>query len=271
MSWIIDQDLHWTEHYVEHGFAVIKRAFGPEFIEPALDEVKRLLDTELPPREWTSESHARRIPCNESMEVLPRIYDQPGVRDIIDTMFGDSREWNGERKFQLFVSAYNEKAEAKLSPAGHIDFVQCPVPIFGSGFMFQASLIDAEPFSGNLTIYPGTHRLIQKALIEDPDRRYPPDLRHLLVAEPFEFVGEAGDVIVFHHLVGHGGNHSHARNRTPRIVLHCQGLRNAWLNEVEPATPNLSPWQRSLACNGAYRVRRDEEEMMTEYYRSKAA
>ena len=41
MSWKIDQSLHWTDHYVEHGFAVIKHAFEPEFIEPAMDEAVR--------------------------------------------------------------------------------------------------------------------------------------------------------------------------------------------------------------------------------------
>lgn len=270
MSWNIDQKLHWTDHYVEYGFAVIKNAIGPEFIEPAMSEVKHLLKTDLPPQRWTKAAgHTVHLPYDGSnMTVLPQVYDQPGLRNIIDTMFGSPDQWNGTRAFQLFVSSYDEAAAAAISSRGHIDFVRCPVPIFGSGFMFQASLIDAEPFSGNITIYPGTHKTVQKALIEDPDRQYPQDLQPLLDAEPFEFVAEAGDVLVFHHLVGHAGNNNHAANRTPRVVIHGQGLRKEWLRELEPSQ-HLSPWQRSLATNGAYRTRRDEEQMMMEHYRER--
>lgn len=270
MSWTLDQNLHWTDHYVEYGFAVIKGAIGPEFIEPAMEEVKQLLKTDLPPQQWTKAAgHTVHIPYDGSnMTVLPQVYDQRGLRDVIDMMFGSPEQWNGERAFQLFVSSYDETAQAQLSSRGHLDFVRCPVPIFGSGFMFQAALIDAEPFSGNISIYPGSHKAVQRALIEEPDRQWPVDLGQHLEVEPWEFVAEAGDILIFHHLVGHAGNVNHAANRTPRVVIHGQGLRDEWLSELDP-TQDLSPWQRSLATNGAYRTIRDEEQMMMEYNRTR--
>jgi hypothetical protein len=268
----LDRTLHWTDHYVEYGFAVIEGAVGPEFIKPAREEVQRLLETDLPPQQWPKAAgHTVHRPYDgANMTVLPQVYDQPGVRRMIDTMFGSAQAWNGERAFQLFVTAYNPEAEARLSPRGHIDFVRSPVPIFGSGFMFQLALMDSEPFSGNLTIYPGTHKAIQKALMEDPQRQYPQDLAQLLECEPFEFVAKAGDMIVFHHLVGHDGNDNHAAGRTPRVVLHAQGLRDEWLRGIDPAQPDLSVWERSLATNGAYRARCDEEQMVREAHRQRA-
>jgi hypothetical protein len=180
------------------------------------------------------------------------------VRAVIDTMFGQADSWNGARDFQLFVHGYDPQAEARLCPRGHLDFVNCTVPILGSGFMFQVSLIDSEPFSGNITIYPGSHTSVQAALIEEPTREYPDDLDHLLAGEPYEFVAEAGDMLLFHHLVGHSGNPSHAAGQTPRVVLHCQACCHNWLDSIDPATA-ASPWELSLATNGAYTCVRDEK------------
>lgn len=266
MSFQVDSSLHWTDHYVEHGFAVVKGAARPAFVEEALAEVRQLGGAEKPLSEWRKgDAVAGHHPYNGSnFDVLPRVYDEPGVRDVIDTMFGSPDEWNGERTFQLFVTAYDPDAEAKLSPQGHIDFVRCPIPVMGSGFMFQLSLVDSERFSGNITIYPGTHRDVQRRVIDNPAWRYPTDAGELPQVEPFEFVAEAGDMLLFHHLVLHNGNSNHAANRTPRVVIHGQGLRDAWLREVDPATAR-SPWERSLAVSGHYRAPRDEEVMMREH------
>ena len=269
MTWQIDRSLHWTDHYVEYGFAKIDRAVGPEFTEPALAEVRRILGHENRPlNEWTSENTPTRSPVPvDTLDVLPKVYDQPGVRDMLATMFGALKDWNGERKFQLFLSAYDEKAQQVVRPTGHIDFVNTPVPVFGSGFVFQVSLVKSEPFSGNLSLYPGTHKVVQRTVMENPDFQYPKDLQHLIRAEPFEFVAEPGDIVLFHHLVGHGGNSNHATHRSPRVTLHCQGLRRQWLREIDPADCN-STWARSLATNGPYRARADEEQTILDYQKA---
>jgi hypothetical protein len=267
MTFTIDSKLSWTDHYVEHGFAVIKGAVGPGFIEPALAEVCELMGNNLPPDQWTIANTAQRSPrpVNE-LRFLPQIYDQPCIKNIFEGMFGSASQWDGQRLFQLFVSPFSPDAKAEISPMGHIDFVDAPVPIFGSGFMFQVSLVQSEPFSGNITIYPGSHKLVQRALAEDPERRYPADLQQYLECEPFEFVAEPGDVLLFHHLVGHAGNANHAAGRSPRVVLHCQGNRKTWMRELNPKKPGLTPWERSLAFIGRpYRTRFDELEWITDF------
>lgn len=262
----------WTLHYVEHGFAHLRAVVGDPFLRDALTEVQAMLGHNLPPEQWTSANTPCRSkkPMSE-MPVLTSVYDQPGIRRMIDVMFGSGEHWNGERAFQLFINPYNPDAKQELAPEGHLDFVESPIPVLGSGFMFQVSLVESEPFSGNLTIYPGTHKLVQGALAENPDLKYPSDLRPLMTAEPYEFVAQPGDVLLFHHLVGHNGNHSHATNRRPRLTLHCQGLRKTWLQAVDPADPALSPWERSLAFTGGpYRVRRDELEWIMEFRKAQA-
>jgi hypothetical protein len=275
MTFAIDRSMHWTDHYVEYGFAVIKGVVGDEFIKPALDEIRRVIKHEnIPFNQWEKGKTPTRQPNGiKEFPFCHTIYDQPGIRSIIDTMFGSPDEWNGERAFQLFITPFDPEAKAELSKGHHIDFVRTPIPIFGSGFMFQVSLIKSEPFSGNITLLPGTHKTVQRLLVENPERQWPTDPIVDAVfqdVEPFEFVAEPGDVCVFHHLVGHAGNNNHAANRTPRIALHCQGLRKQWLRELDPADPTLSPWQRSLAFTGGpYRTVRDEEEWIVNYQKTR--
>ena len=274
MAFSIDNKLQWTEHYVEHGFCVIKGVVGRDFIDPALEEIQGSLDHDLPLHQWDINNTPRRHQvATSAYQHLPKIYDQPGIRDIFKTMFAPSHRWNGERHFQVFISPYQEDIDMPVLPGvGHIDFVKCPIPIFGSGFMFQVSLVKTEPFSGNITIYPGTHKKVQRALADNPDLQYRTDpiFEELLRAEPFEYVAEPGDVLLFHHLVGHQGNVNHAAGRSPRVALHCQANCEQWLRELDPADENLSPWERSLTFTGGrYRTRRDEEEWIREFAKTR--
>jgi len=268
--------MHWTDHYVEYGYAVIPGAVDANFVKAAQAEAERIVNSNLPPDQWTTENLGgkRNVPYDAAagnMLVLPQVYDQPGFRNIIDTMFGSPEQWIGDRKFILFVSPYDPAAKQTIADNGHLDFVNCPIPTLGSGFMFQVVLRDNEPFSGNITIYPGTHKHVQRIVMEDPKMQYPPIIAKLPKVKPFEFVGKAGDVMIFHHIVLHEGNANHAANRSPRMVIHGQALRKTWLEAIDPAAPDLSPWERSLAHNGRWRPPQNEQIMMETHYAERRA
>ena len=267
----IDDSMHWTDHYVEYGFAVVPQTVGAPWLEKARAEVARLVGSDSPPHEWSVATvpHRKSAFVHETfdganMTFLPTLYDEPGVRSVLDTMFGSPARWSGDRLFGLFVSMFDP--DAGPPPGPHLDFANSPIPILGSGFMFQLSLVDTEPGSGNLLVYPGTHKGVIKALIENPDLQYPQNLQDLLEEEPYEFVAKAGDMILFHHLVGHGSSYNRTKGIPPRMVLHGQGTRDKWLTEVDAARPDLSPWERSLAVAGSYQDTRGEEKIMRDHY-----
>lgn len=276
MSHKIDHSLHWTEHYVEHGFAVVEKAVEPQWIELAMREVARLLNTDLPPHAWSVDTisvlrnHILRLHFDaQHMSVLPGAFDQPGVRAVFDTMFGARNKQSDDRVFRLFVTTFN--ADAKPRPVAHLDFVSCPIPVLGSGFVFQLSLVDSEANGGNMLVYPGTHKRVLKALIENPELRYPRDLQPLLDVEPYEFVARAGDMLLVHHLVGHSSSFNRAAHHAPRVVIHGQAARDEWLTEIDAAMPGLSPWERSLAVAGSYRDARNEKQIMLDYWQQRKA
>jgi len=294
----VEPDLHWTDHYARYGFAIVPDVLDAEYIGEAQDEVCRLVGTGLPFDQWTaenvpitsgsglvdvskSEEHRRRqrdrlddsgyhagiihwsSRGGDDTPVLNRVYDQPRVRAAIDEMFGSSDLFNDERTISLFIKPYDSNATRALNPVGHVDFVKKPIPIFGSGTIFQVSLVDKEPFGGNISVFPGTHRLVQKCLMENPDWQYPTNWEDIPMEEPFEFVPAAGDMIFIHHLVAHAGNQ--CCTRMPRVSLHCGAFQDEWVTEVDPAQAGLSPLLRSLTPNGKYKVPFNEEEKIRAY------
>jgi len=271
MRFEIDTSMHWTDHYVEHGFAVIKDLVDRAWIEEAFARVRQKIGTDLPPNEWNTQtvdcdSSGRIMMDASAVEYLDTVYDDPGLRSMIDTMFGNPAEWSGERLTRAFVSVYNPEAKQEIDPIGHIDFVRTRAPMLGSGFMFFVSLVKTEPFSGNLTLYPGTHKPIQKKMLDDPDWVYSgaDSLRFIERVPPYEFVADPGDVVLFHHLVCHAGNLNHATGRSPRVCVHAQALRNEWGRDIDPAAGPLSPWERSLTVNGPVHLAYDEKAMFVQ-------
>ena len=278
MTFQIDESLHWTEHYVRHGFAVVRGLVDRGFCEEAFAEVSNMVGDERPatesskydgdklddpmsrPARWHRPffEDPGRTGLTPQNSVLERLFERPSLRAAIDEMFGDAQAWDGVRNYYIFLNSYDPDSEAKLEPTGHIDF-KVPTPILYRGFTFQIALLDTEPFSGNTTIFPGTHMSVQRMLMADPDQRMTSQAKTEIDAvDPYEFVAGVGDVLFMHHLVYHEANPSHSLNRKPRLGIHAEAFRTRWLTEVDPDDSDLSPWQRSLALNGPYRVQRDE-------------
>ncbi|MAE62915.1 MAG: hypothetical protein CMJ18_01475 [Phycisphaeraceae bacterium] len=278
MTFQIDERLPWTEHYVRYGFAVVRGLVDRGFCDEALAEVRRVVDDDRPVTRWVKRDgdglndpsaspgqwhyaffqDPGRTGMTPQNPVLETLYDQPRLRAAIDEMFGDARAWDRVRNYYIFLNPFAPHGEAKLEPAGHIDF-RVPTPILYRGFTFQIALLDTEPFSGNTTIFPGTHVPVQRMLMDEADRDLTQQAEtDVDTVEPYEFVAGAGDVLFMHHLVYHSGNVSHSPNCRPRLGLHAEAFRARWLTEVDPGDPDLSPWQRSLALNGPFIAQRDE-------------
>lgn len=258
-------DAQWTDNYIRDGFVILKGLVDREFCEQALNRVREIVNNDLPFNEWTTANapilHQPFFKGYTAAEpMLDQIFEQPRLLAAIETMFGGTGRWNQKRNYALFLKPYDPDATAQLAPRGHVDFPNQIIPILYCGFAMQLAVLDSEPFSGNITFFPGTHRLVQKALMENPDLRLPELIDTIPLPEPVEFVAEAGDVAFYHHLLMHEGNSSHAAGRIPRVVLTGEVFCDKWLDKVDPAQPDLSPWERSLALNGYYEETRSEVE-----------
>lgn len=263
MTFQIDPELDWTDHFVEHGFAVAKGLIDPEFCKEAVERIKVLVDDPRPLEQWTTEKPGifHEEFRGQSDPVLRKIYEQPRLLDAIATMHGGPEHWNRQETFYFFVKPYEPDVATREGVNGHIDFGKQHIPIFYRGFAMFILLADNEPCSGNTIAWPGSHRSIQKKLIADPTMQQPSEYLDEMQRHQsglYEFVGEAGDVMFTHHLLFHSGSDSYSANRIPRIALVCDAWRDQWVTEIDPATPDLAPWLRSLSLNGAYKTIYDE-------------
>jgi hypothetical protein len=283
MGFQIDKSMHWAEHFVEYGFCVIKGALSQDFCKQGIAQFAKALGTDLPPQRWTTEeldvkhSHGRvTLRTDELQSYLDSVYDQPGIRDMFATMFGSIDNWNGQRAAGPFLCLFDPANKREVMEWGHVDFLRVRIPVIGNAFVFQSSLIDTEPFSGNITIYPGWHKIVQKRLLDDPTFWYADDgdehaewCRLVPKTEPYEFVAEAGDVLLMQHLVGHAGNSNAATNHTPRVAIHSQAIMKQWVNEIDPADPTLCPYHRSMAHNGHIKLPYNEADVQAAAYKAR--
>ncbi len=255
MTAVVDSTLTWTEHYVKYGFAHVSGLVSRSFCEDGVARVRQLLKTDLPLNQWEYGPFPRLYTPyfeggNEPDEVFGRVFEEPLLCEAIEEMFGGHGHWDRMKNYYLFFTPFNPNAKQSLSPQGHIDFPGQCVPILYRGFTFQVLMADNEKYGGNLTLYPGTHKIVQKTIIDQPLIHFNNGMMDLPSPAPVEFVGKAGDVCFMHHLIFHSGNENAANHRTPRIALHAEAFRQEWLRTIEPSKPGLSPWERSLALNG---------------------
>src|SRR5436190_4227984 len=105
MTTLPEPKLHWTDHYVKYGFAVVSGLLDRDFLDAAMGEVRRLVGNGLPLEQWTIDNvpnHLGNMDGGEHTSILRCIYDQPRLRAAIDSMFGSPDQFNDNRLFKLF-------------------------------------------------------------------------------------------------------------------------------------------------------------------------
>ncbi|MCE9589308.1 MAG: hypothetical protein K8S99_02155 [Planctomycetes bacterium] len=264
----IDTSIPWHEHFVKYGFAVLRDQVDRAWAKQALERVRDHtigVGRDLPFEQWTT----RNVRLDDTKPVpgdplLDSVYDQPKLRDIMTTLYGTPEVgaptgWNGQRAYGIFLTPFDPDVKPVQLWGGHIDFGGNLIPLFGNAFVMQVALHDTEPHGGNITITPGSHKLVQKRAIDDRLTQYPYDFEDFPFTEPYEFVARAGDVLLMHHLSFHTGNPCCGATRRPRIALHCQVQRTTFLTRADPNDATNPPWVRSFTLNGFIEDPDDEQ------------
>ena len=287
MAFELDTTIHWTEHYVRHGFCVIRSVVDRAFCDRGIAVLQKAMKTQLPPEKWSTETlkdvkhSAGRVPLPDAEVVAycKSVCDEKPFRELLNTMHGGPQHVSDERAAHMFVCVFDPNNKPEVASNGHVDFVRVRIPIIGNACTFQVSLVKTERYSGNITIYPGLHKKVQKRLLEEPGFWYGENeteerKRWLELAgniEPYEFIANPGDVLFFHHLVGHAGNVNAAPNRLPRVAIHGQAIRADWPSVIDPNKQGISPWERSLAQNGPINLGFDERAVQAAAYAERRA
>lgn len=109
------------------------------------------------------------------------------------------------------------------------------------------------PYAGNLTVWPGTHRIYERYFRESGPRALLRGMPDVELPEPVQITGKAGDVVLAHYQLAHGiaGNASpHIRyavffrlSHTDHDSMHWESMTDIWrewagMRELAGATAN---------------------------------
>ena len=224
--WALDSSLDWTEHYLRHGFCLLRGLLDPAAVDAALADVQRLVGDPRPILEWTAECRGQRYSVHYGGEApaIDALFDQPKLAAALAQLFGargfslgSSSPGDADRRhFSLWINPYDADARPRLQKFGHIDSGRPD-----RAMAVQIALAPTSAFSGNTTYFPGSHQTMFRWLRDNPDPSWPGGTYHQVPREqpPWEFIAQAGDVVFAHQLVLHAGNVSHAQDRRPRIAI----------------------------------------------------
>ncbi|HET9959974.1 MAG TPA: hypothetical protein VFQ61_36025 [Polyangiaceae bacterium] len=247
-------DLDFEAHYVEHGFAILKRAVEPALCAELLDAVRHWIGESRPLEEWTSDAPGQKymVAYWGAYSAFDRLFEHPVINGHLADLFGrcgyqyqsTAENQPDRRRLALWVNPFDAEARPRLNRFGHIDS--------GSpyrGLSFQVCVADTEAHSGNTSFFPGSHVPAHLAVLNNPDLAKSPGgiLAHVPSGiDPFEFVAEAGDVALVHHGLVHSGNPSHSKRRRPRIALRIEVFPEHPISVLDPSDPGRSAWERSF-------------------------
>ena len=238
----------------DEGYLVLPGVVPERLLAPGDAEINALVAQNPPPADaGSAPSYSRppgRLPaCDAALR------DSPAIR-LAEALVSPRTLDHGHHHIQV---ALNIPPSADRPGAPHIDGHR-PEQARPDSFTMLAGvyLVDeSAPDSGNLWVWPGSHRVHERVFREQGPAALLATSGHgcFLAAppqygEPVQVLANRGDLLLAHFLLGHniGPNTS---NRTRRIVyyrLSCPGHASRWADTFTAALTEYGPVRRALGA-----------------------
>ncbi|MEU7019391.1 hypothetical protein ABZ990_01855 [Streptomyces sp. NPDC046203] len=206
------------DEFTERGFVVIPQAVPGELLDRANRRVDGLVAGQ-PPEAGKAGPHFYFLETKEEEDLLAPLTGGPA--------FGYTEELAGPGTLEVprqVQVALNIPPFSHRPGIPHIDAANAePVddPEFGTFTMLAGVLLTDQlaEDSGNLWVWPGTHRTHAAYFREHGTGTYcayPP----IPLPEPEQITGRAGDLLLAHYLLGHNIGGNFASDRTRRMLYY---------------------------------------------------
>ncbi len=223
-----------TEHdLVEFGlsgYLVLPRVVPPDAVARANDEVDRIVAASPPPNGYVGQHFY--WPTSEGSPTLYELVHDAGIAEQATELVSPNRV---EIAFDQTQIALNIPVFSHRPGGPHLDGYADDRPVPATFSMLAAVLLtnQASESCGNLWVWPGTHRAHATYFRErgatafNEARGYPP----IAWPEPVQVLGEAGDVLLAHYLLGHNIGGNYESDQTRRALywrLRVEGHQDRW-------------------------------------------
>lgn len=194
----------------ENGYTVLRNAIPPILIKNSLRAINHSLGEGLPKEDiqtFRSQSYCKEL---KGTPVVSDLVNKTPIRDIAESAIGGGKVkpvTGGQLALRFPVM---KDPPPKLHM--HLDGMPTPhngVPKDGKFHNFTMLVVVLlsrleGPYSGNFTVWPGTHRKYQDFFQEHGAEYFLNDgLPPIEYPEPVQITGEPGDVVLVHYQVAH--------------------------------------------------------------------
>ena len=232
------------EHFVDHGFLVVEDLLGPDELEALNLAVEDAVARGLEGYEWGSSQRLHNL--HERYPAVRELWLHPKVTRLLDLIFDAPA-----RPCQSLTYVFGSQQDH------HQDTIH--LTPFPAGYMcgVWTALEDVQPSSGELVVYPGTHRLprIYRQTVDLPPvvdgdwtsfgdkvvTRWKQMLDDLAVA-PQVYQPKAGTVLIWHENLMHAGSVREDLTKSRKsIVCHyfAEGVVGYYDSSATPGAMHL--------------------------------
>jgi len=230
-------------HFLEHGYVVVKNAVPPETLLAALAALEA--------GAYSGSVGGADYRAVQGEAVSACITDT--AHEAIAELFGAGRPFDRVRHGDDMPRPYKPGADWP-APRAHIDDDYPTLMPNGWAVGLFVFLTPVRPHGGAFVVFPGSHRRYQEALAATPGGILGAVAGRDLAGDPEEFLAEPGDILLFHHLLGHTGSENVADPRTRHALLsrwHPQGriVPGAGAGEATIEKANSGAALGTFACD----------------------
>jgi hypothetical protein len=209
-------------HFYEQGYALVPNAVPRERVDAALRAINHSLGEGMDPAKLATFRAQSYCPELQKDAVITDLYNGTPVRGLVESLTGAGqiRAIASGQIALRFPAAPGAPGAAPRQPVPHLDGMYTPtngVPqgrIMSFTMLVGVALSDVdEPFAGNLTVWPGTHRLYERYFRERGPEALLQGMPDVPLPEPVHLTARAGDAMLCHYELAHTA----APNHSPHV------------------------------------------------------
>ncbi len=197
------------EHFHEHGYVLVPQVIPTATLNAALRAINHSLGEGIDPAKLATFRSQSYCPELQRQPVITDLYNGTPVRELVESLIGAGRVRlvaGGQIALRFPIAP----GTAPRRPVPHLDGMYTPtngVPqgrILSFTMLIGVALSDvSEPFAGNLTVWPGTHRLYERYFREHGPEALLNGMPDISLPEPVHLTARAGDIMLCHYALAH--------------------------------------------------------------------
>ena len=200
-------EMDWRTSLLERGYAHWPRLVSPALVDAARAAIAEDLRSHYDASREQEYGSRTYCPTIVASRPIMDLLERSPVRDMVDAAIGFDALGHGDGQIAI---RWAHNVDRELPPDWHIDGIPSPDNGVPPGALDTLTAVvgvflttTPRAFSGNLTVWPGSHRVLERYFRERGPRSLYEPLPELALGEPEQIVCAAGDVVLMHYELAH--------------------------------------------------------------------